>query len=90
MTGRAVKFPAHPKHPERICWGCDNFCPADDMACTKVRTMHPAETFSAPAAATDARAPRRRAGPDVEPSAGSGCARPGDVLNHEGQGRTPC
>ncbi|MBQ1657017.1 MAG: DUF3079 domain-containing protein, partial [Rhodocyclaceae bacterium] len=19
----AKKFPLHPKHPERICWGCD-------------------------------------------------------------------
>ncbi|MGN6661313.1 MAG: DUF3079 domain-containing protein, partial [Achromobacter mucicolens] len=23
----AKKFPLHPKHPERICWGCDRYCP---------------------------------------------------------------
>ena len=22
----AKKFPIHPKHPERICWGCDKYC----------------------------------------------------------------
>ena len=22
-----------PAHPERICWGCDKYCPADDLAC---------------------------------------------------------
>lgn len=35
----------HPRHPERICWGCDKFCPADDLACGNgtIRTPHPAE-----------------------------------------------
>jgi len=33
----AKPFPLHPKHPERICWGCDRYCAAAD------RTMHPAE-----------------------------------------------
>ncbi len=34
-----------PKHPERICWGCDKFCPADDLACGNgtIRTPHPSE-----------------------------------------------
>jgi len=34
-----------PAHPERICWGCDKFCPADDLACGNgtVRTQHPCE-----------------------------------------------
>ncbi len=43
----AKKFPLHPKHPERICWGCDRYCPADSLACGNGtdRTMHPAETF---------------------------------------------
>ncbi|PQK68826.1 hypothetical protein CG428_23325, partial [Pantoea ananatis] len=22
----AKKFPLHPSHPERICWGCDRYC----------------------------------------------------------------
>lgn len=39
--------PLHPKHPERVCWGCDRYCPADDLACGNgsIRTMHPAELF---------------------------------------------
>jgi hypothetical protein len=36
-----------PRHPERICWGCDKYCPADDLACGNgtVRTQHPCELF---------------------------------------------
>lgn len=35
----------HPKHPERICWGCDKYCPADDLRCDNGsgRTEHPVE-----------------------------------------------
>lgn len=38
-------FPIHPKHPERICWGCDKYCPADDLRCGNgtIRTPHPVE-----------------------------------------------
>jgi hypothetical protein len=38
-------IPIHPKHPERICWGCDKLCPANDMRCGNGtdRTQHPAE-----------------------------------------------
>lgn len=41
----AKKFPLHPKHPERICWGCDRYCPKDAMGCGNGsdRTQHPAE-----------------------------------------------
>lgn len=41
----AKKFPLNPPHPERICWGCDRYCPADSLACGNGadRTMHPAE-----------------------------------------------
>ena len=41
----AKKFPLHPKHPERICWGCDKYCPVEDLACGNgsERTPHPAE-----------------------------------------------
>ena len=39
----------HPSHPERICWGCSKFCPADDLACGNgtIRTQHPCELFGA-------------------------------------------
>ncbi|WAJ39146.1 DUF3079 domain-containing protein [Pseudomonas sp. GOM7] len=39
------KFPLLPKHPERVCWGCDRYCPATDLACGNGadRTMHPVE-----------------------------------------------
>jgi hypothetical protein len=42
-----AKIPLHPKHPERICWGCDLYCPADGLRCGNgtVRTQHPAELF---------------------------------------------
>ncbi|HWU85252.1 MAG TPA: DUF3079 domain-containing protein, partial [Rhodocyclaceae bacterium] len=35
----------HPSHPERICWGCDRYCPADQLACGNgsSRTQHPSE-----------------------------------------------
>ena len=40
-------FPIHPKNPERICWGCDKYCPADNLACGNgsERTQHPSEIF---------------------------------------------
>ncbi|NBF02208.1 DUF3079 domain-containing protein [Pseudomonas sp. Fl5BN2] len=43
----AKPFPANPKHPERICWGCDRYCAASALACGNGadRTMHPAEMF---------------------------------------------
>ncbi len=44
-SNMAKKFPLHPKHPERICWGCDLYCPSRSLACGNGadRTMHPAE-----------------------------------------------
>lgn len=41
------KFPIHPKHPERICWGCAKYCPANALVCGNgaERTQHPAELF---------------------------------------------
>lgn len=41
----AKKFPLHPKHPERICWGCDRYCAKDALMCGNGsgRTQHPAE-----------------------------------------------
>ena len=42
-----AKPPLAPKHPERICWGCDKYCPAVDLACGNgtIRTPHPNELF---------------------------------------------
>lgn len=41
------KFPKAPAHPERVCWGCNLYCPAKDMRCGNGsdRTQHPAELF---------------------------------------------
>ena len=35
----------YPKHPDRVCWGCDKYCPADDLRCGNgtIRTPHPSE-----------------------------------------------
>lgn len=42
-----MNFPIHPSHPERICWGCDKYCAADDLRCGNgtIRTEHPVEFF---------------------------------------------
>lgn len=42
-----TEMPRHPKHPERICWGCEKLCPADDLRCGNgsVRAQHPVELF---------------------------------------------
>jgi hypothetical protein len=41
------KLALHPKHPERVCWGCDQYCSADDLRCGNgtIRTQHPSELF---------------------------------------------
>ena len=41
------KLALHPKHPERVCWGCDQYCAADDLRCGNgtIRTQHPSELF---------------------------------------------
>ena len=38
-------FPIKPAHPERICWGCNRYCAANDMMCGNGsdRTQHPRE-----------------------------------------------
>lgn len=43
----AKKFPSHPSHPERICWGCDRYCPTHELQCGNgsERTQHPMELF---------------------------------------------
>lgn len=41
------KFPINPARPDRICWGCDLYCPVENMACGNGadRTQHPCELF---------------------------------------------
>ncbi|QTN27927.1 DUF3079 domain-containing protein [Rhodoferax sp. AJA081-3] len=41
------KFPIHPANPQRLCWGCDRLCAANDMLCGNGsdRTPHPVELF---------------------------------------------
>jgi len=43
----AKRLPMHPKHPERVCWGCDQYCSVDDLRCGNGtdRTQHPIEIF---------------------------------------------
>lgn len=40
-------LPLRPAHPERICWGCERFCPAEALVCGNdtVRAQHPVELF---------------------------------------------
>lgn len=47
MTSKKKKFPTHPKHPERNCWGCDQYCSADSLRCGNgsERTQHPVELW---------------------------------------------
>ncbi|MDE2262967.1 MAG: DUF3079 domain-containing protein [Gammaproteobacteria bacterium] len=41
------KYPLRPGHPERICWGCEKLCPANDMRCGNGtdRAQHPIELW---------------------------------------------
>ncbi len=45
--GKKPKIALHPKHPERVCWGCDLYCSADNLRCGNgtIRTQHPVELF---------------------------------------------
>ncbi len=35
----------YPKHPERICWGCEKLCPANHLMCRETRAQHPVELY---------------------------------------------
>lgn len=41
------RFPDNPANPDRLCWGCDRYCAADNMLCGNGsdRTQHPVELF---------------------------------------------
>ena len=48
MMGHGMtRIALRPTHPERICWGCDKYCAAEDLACGNgtIRTLHPVELF---------------------------------------------
>jgi hypothetical protein len=47
MPTRPLKLPLAPRHPERTCWGCDKYCPAEDLRCGNgtIRAPHPVELF---------------------------------------------
>ena len=65
------RFPIHPAHPERTCWGCDRYCPAGSLVCGNgsVRTPHPVELFGEDWAGWDDEAPAAAApGDGSEPS----------------------
>jgi hypothetical protein len=40
-----AKAPTHPKHPERVCWGCEKYCPANHLCCRETRVEHPVEVL---------------------------------------------
>jgi len=44
-TGELNSATIHPKHPERICWGCEKLCPANHLMCRETRAAHPIELF---------------------------------------------
>ena len=41
------QVPLRPKHPERVCWGCNKYCSAEELRCGNgtIRTQHPIELF---------------------------------------------
>jgi len=45
LTTTRKRFPIHPAHPERNCWGCDRYCASDAMLCGNgsERVQHPIE-----------------------------------------------
>lgn len=47
MPSRPPKLPLAPRHPERTCWGCDKYCPGEELRCGNgtIRAPHPVELF---------------------------------------------
>ncbi len=63
-----MNIPLHPKHPERVCWGCDKYCPANDLRCGKERAAHPIEDYGdAWAGASEPACDRERDRPELVP-----------------------
>lgn len=44
---RPTNLPLHPLQPERLCWGCNRYCPAFARRCAgeTARTPHPIEVL---------------------------------------------
>ena len=63
-------FPLAPAHPERNCWGCDQYCSVADLRCGNgsVRTPHPIELFGEDWHIT-APPPPRPSAPEADPPA---------------------
>jgi hypothetical protein len=77
----AKRFPLRPKHPERICWGCDKYCPADSLICGNGsgRTEHPIEMLGEDWYKSEdwGMDPGAGSGPDTSAPNPSGAAPPG-------------
>jgi len=56
-----VKSPLHPKHPDRICWGCERYCPAKQLNCRETRVEHPVELLGVDWWKADEPAPQKAA-----------------------------
>lgn len=52
-----VKAPLQPKHPERVCWGCEKYCPTNHLCCRESRVEHPIELFGPDWVQNDKREP---------------------------------
>jgi len=63
-----AKVPIHPKHPERICWGCEKYCPVTHLCCRETRVEHPVELFGEDWLEASERTPEQPAEP-------TGCAQ---------------
>lgn len=65
-----ARIPLLPKNPERTCWGCDTYCPADDLACGNgtIRTPHPVELFGEDWLAWSDRRGKPERSPEDDPS----------------------
>ena len=74
----AKKFPANPSHPERLCWGCDQYCAAEDMRCGNGsdRTQHPVELFGEDWAEWDLGPPEEAEAAEAAPPEGPATATP--------------
>src|SRR5262245_41982250 len=71
--------PLKPSHPERVCWGCDKYCRADELTCGNgtERTPHPMELFGEDWQEWAARTP------DAEPAPHRTTSEPGPFLESE-------
>jgi hypothetical protein len=77
----------HPTFPERICWGCERYCPAHELSCRQDRVAHPIELFGfdwEPANSHGSAPPLLVQLDDTNPTPQPALARPQEppLLNH--------